>query len=37
MENINYNKIIKNNMFTNLKPATMVVEMLVQLQLTGTN
>ena len=31
MENINYNKIIKHNMFTNLKPATMVVEMLIQL------
>jgi hypothetical protein len=31
MENINYNKIIKHNMFTNLKSNTMVVEMSIQL------
>ena len=31
MENINYNKIIKHNILTQLKPAIMVVDMLIQL------
>jgi hypothetical protein len=31
MDNINYNKITKHNIFTKLKPAIMVVEMLIQL------